>query len=195
MALPSWLGGIGSIFDVATSGYKLGGAIYDALGVNELFEPPAAKRDPYRDPPQPSRTTPSFSQLPTLGISTVGTNPVPMVSPSVHGPTSNGGQMDWGYGNGDFALTTTRSRGLIPYSGGMIPSGYRVANRPGRPATAGYPAGVYLVRRRSMNVLNPRALMRAERRMSGFTRWVKRHFTIAAAAPRRRKVGRKKGCR
>lgn len=103
--------------------------------------------------------------------------------------------MDWGYGNGDFALTTTRSRGLIPYSGGMIPSGYRVANRAGRAPTAGYPAGVYLVRRRSMNVLNPRALMRAERRMSGFTRWVKRHFTIAAAAPRRRKVGRKKGCR
>jgi len=97
-----------------------------------------------------------------------------------------------GYGNG-FALTLPGPRRIVPYAGGVIPSGYRVAQRPPRRPTAGYPGGVYLVPRRSMNPLNPRALMRAERRMNAFTTWVKRHFRIASAAPKRRKtVGKKR---
>jgi len=46
-----------------------------------------------------------------------------------------------------------------------------------------------LIPRRTMNPLNPRALMRAERRLNAFSTWVKRHFKIAAAAPKRRKGG------
>lgn len=100
---------------------------------------------------------------------------------------------DYGNGFNDFSLTTTRgSRGLIPYSGGMIPSGYRVANRRATSGSPARPAGTYLVPRRSMNPLNPRALLRAERRMSAFTKWVSRHFAIAKRAPRRKKFGRKR---
>jgi len=109
-------------------------------------------------------------------------------------PFSPGGAapMDWSdMGLNPYAMTTTRPRGLIPYQGGMIPSGYRVANRAPRRPTQGYPGGVYLVPRRHMNPLNPRALMRAERRMHAFTTWVTRHFKIAAAFPKRR--GRKGG--
>jgi hypothetical protein len=109
------------------------------------------------------------------------------------GMTAGGGASSmYDYGNG-FALTTSPRRGLIPYGGGVIPSGYRVVQRAARRPTAGYPGGTYLARRRSMNPLNPRALMRAERRMGAFTNWVKRHFRIAMHAPKRRKtVGKRR---
>lgn len=98
------------------------------------------------------------------------------------------GMVPYGGNGGGFPLTLTGPRRILPYSGGIIPSGYRVAQRPPRRPTAGYPGGVYLVPRRSMNPLNPKALMRAERRMNSFTTWVKRHFRIAAAAPKRRRT-------
>jgi len=82
-------------------------------------------------------------------------------------------------------------RGLIPFSGQYIP-GYRVALRPASRGSAGHAAGYYLVKPRRMNPLNPRALMRAERRMGAFTHWVKRHFTIQKSMPRRKKVGGRK---
>jgi hypothetical protein len=84
-------------------------------------------------------------------------------------------------------LALSGPRRIYPYTGGLIPSGYRVANRPPRRATSGYPGGTYLVPRRRMNPLNPRALMRAERRMGAFTHWVKRHFRIAGAMPHRKR--------
>jgi len=109
------------------------------------------------------------------------------VSKGVGGVYSDGGQMD-------FPLMTTggMGRGLIPYGGGMIPRGYRVRQLPARRATAGHPAGVYLSRTRRMNPLNPRALSRAERRMSSFTRYVKRHFQTTHLMPKRKTRSRKR---
>lgn len=98
-----------------------------------------------------------------------------------------GATMDWSSMGVPNGLTLSGPRRIMPYMGGMIPSGYRVAKRNARAPTSGYPAGVYLVPRRSMNPLNPRALMRAERRMGAFTHWVKRHFRIASSAPRRKR--------
>jgi hypothetical protein len=116
------------------------------------------------------------------------TSPSPILGRGLAVPQQPGGaSLDW---SGGFPLTTTTGRrGLIPYSGGPVPSGYRVAQRPPRAPSAGTPGGTYLVPRRSMNPLNPRALMRAERRMSAFTHWVKRHFRIAAHTPKRKKIG------
>jgi hypothetical protein len=110
---------------------------------------------------------------------------------SPQGGPMNG--FDLGGVTSDFPLTTTTGRrGLIPYTGGFIPSGYRVGMRPARRPTPGTAGGVYLIPRRTMNPLNPRALMRAERRMNAFSKWVKRHFTIQKAMPKRRKVGGRK---
>lgn len=107
------------------------------------------------------------------------------------------------FDTGVFSIPATSGRrGLIPYSGGVIPSGYRVCQRKARAPVAGRAAGVYLCPRRSMNPLNPRALLRAERRMNSFTTWVKRHFSIASRMPRRKKAsrvarfgGRRRKCR
>ena len=122
-------------------------------------------------------------------------SPSPSLSRGLALPQIPGGaSLDFGNlgggGFGGFPLTVSGPRRLIPYSGGPIPSGYRVAQRAARAPSAGTAGGVYLVPRRHMNPLNPRALMRAERRMSAFTHWVKRHFRIAAATPRRKKGGK-----
>lgn len=77
------------------------------------------------------------------------------------------------------------SRSMVPFGGGGIPPGYRIAQRNGQ---------AYLKKIRHMNPLNPRALLRAERRMGAFTHWVKRHFRIAAATPRRKKATRRAAC-
>jgi len=61
------------------------------------------------------------------------------------------------------------SAGLIGPGGGLIPRGYHLNKSPRYP-TAGYPAGSKLVRNRSMNMLNPRALRRAIRRTQAFAR-------------------------
>lgn len=107
----------------------------------------------------------------------------------------SGGTMDWTQLGVPQGMTLGGRRGLIPYSGGMIPTGYRVQNRPGRRGTPGYGPGVYLVPRRHMNPLNPRALLRAERRMASFTHWVKRHFSLVSHMPRRKKARRFGGAR
>jgi hypothetical protein len=87
-----------------------------------------------------------------------------------------------------FALTTTGRRGLIPFTGqGPPATGYRLTSRGQRAPQAGRAAGMYWVPRRTMNPLNPRALLRAERRMGAFTKWVKRHFQIQSAMPRRKR--------
>lgn len=179
------LGGVGSVLETADLGYGVGQAIADL----DLFG--------FKKPPSmPARTSGGygavgFSAAPGGGppgpIANAGIQGVNALVPNVYGGGSMNG--DW---SGDYGMTLTRGRSLIPYSGGVIPSGYRVAMRRPRAPTSGYPGGAYLVPRRSMNVLNPRALMRAERRLSGFSKWVKRHFTIAKHAPKRRKVGGRK---
>jgi hypothetical protein len=103
-----------------------------------------------------------------------------------------GDQAGWlGASPMDYSMPTSLAlsgpRRIYPYTGGVIPSGYRVAMRPARRPTSGYPGGTYLVPRRRMNPLNPRALMRAERRMGAFTHWVKRHFRLASHMPHRKK--------
>lgn len=80
--------------------------------------------------------------------------------------------------------TRNGSRSVIPYQGGMIPSGYRLTQRGGVP---------YLKKIRHMNPLNPRALLRAERRMGAFTGWVKRHFRIASSMPARKRRAPRRG--
>jgi hypothetical protein len=84
-------------------------------------------------------------------------------------------------------------RRLYPLSAGWPGPGYRVARRGNRRANPGYQAGIYWVPTRRMNPLNPRALLKAERRMSAFTHWFKRHFSIASTMPRRRKASARKG--
>lgn len=98
-------------------------------------------------------------------------------------------------GGGMYDLTTLGGspmavgpRRLFPLSAGWPGPGYRAARRGSRRPSAGHPAGLYWVPRRKMNPLNPRALMKAERRMSAFTHWVKRHFAIASSMPRRRRA-------
>jgi hypothetical protein len=171
--------------DVAGLGYTLGSEI--------------AKLDPFGfnvDPFLPPRA--GGTGQPGAGGTTAGAGGI---SSGVAGggfSAGAGATGDWGdlsmngYSGGGFPLTTTNGgrRGLIPYSGGIIPSGYRVGMRKPRAPTAGYPGGAYLIPRRSMNPLNPRALMRAERRLNAFSKWVKRHFVIASHAPKRRKGGR-----
>jgi hypothetical protein len=166
-----WLDKILAVTDVAGVGYNLGQEIakLDPFGFNvDPYLPPAGGTGQPSAPP-----TTAFGG----GFSTGG-----------------GTSMAWDDFGGGFPLVTTRGarRGLIPYSGGVIPSGYRVANRAARAPTAGLAAGTYLVPRRSMNPLNPRALMRAERRLNMFSTWVKRHFKIAAAAPKRRTKRRRR---
>jgi hypothetical protein len=176
------LGGVGAVFETADLGYGIGKAIAD-------LDPFGLKKAP---------------RLPARDLNRAGGSGHPSAPPTSAGApgltggvtqgfqggftTGGGASMDWG--NGDYAMTVTGRRGLIPYSGGIIPSGYRVGMRRPRAPTAGYPGGAYLIPRRSMNPLNPRALMRAERRLNAFSTWVKRHFKIAAAAPKRRKGGR-----
>jgi len=119
--------------------------------------------------------------------------PAISINPSSGGQTSGGGAT--GMWNGGFDLTTTGMRGLVPFQGQGPPApGYHIARRPQRRPTAGRAAGLYWVPRRTMNPLNPRALLRAERRMSSFTKWVKRHFTIQSSMPRRRKAASRKVC-
>ena len=79
-------------------------------------------------------------------------------------------------------------RRLYPLSAGWPGPGYRAARRGARRPSGGNPAGIYWVPRRKMNPLNPRALLKAERRMSAFTHWVKRHFQITSSMPRRRRA-------
>ena len=77
---------------------------------------------------------------------------------------------------------------VIPFTGQNWPGpGYRLSALPARSPQAGRAAGLYWTRPRKTNPLNPRALMRAERRLEMFTRWVKRHFNIASQMPRRKK--------
>jgi len=109
------------------------------------------------------------------------------VAQGAGGVFSGGGTMDF-----PLTLTGGMGRGLIPYGGGMIPRGYRVVQRAAQRPTAGRPAGVYLARSRRMNPLNPRALSRAERRMSSFTRYVKRHFQTSHLMPKRKTRSRKR---
>jgi len=112
------------------------------------------------------------------------------------GPVLGGATMDFG----SFDLTTTGMRGLVPFQGQGPPApGYHLARRPARRPTRGTAGGMYWVPRRTMNPLNPRALMRAERRMAGFTKYVKRHFNLSACMPKRKKAtrsfGRKRRCK
>ena len=174
------LGGVGSVLETAGTGYGIGKAVadLDLFGFNKNPSLPAINRAGGSGHPSAPPTT--------VGAPTLGGG----VSAFQGGYSSGGGaSMDWG---NDFAMTVSNGgrRGLIPYSGGIIPSGYRVGMRPPRAPTAGYPGGTYLIPRRTMNPLNPRALMRAERRLNAFSTWVKRHFKIAAAAPKRRKGGK-----
>jgi hypothetical protein len=101
-----------------------------------------------------------------------------------------GASMEWNQLGVPAAMAWTGPRRIMPYTGGIIPSGFRVANRAARRPTQGYPAGTYLVPRRRMNPLNPRALMRAERRMGAFTRFVKSHFQLSSIMPKRKKSAR-----
>ena len=95
-----------------------------------------------------------------------------------------------------YDLTTTGARGLIPFQGQGPPApGYHLARRSARRPQQGRNPGLYWVPRRSMNPLNPRALMRAERRMAGFTKYVKRHFSLASIMPKRKKSTRRFGKR
>lgn len=68
--------------------------------------------------------------------------------------------------------------------------GYRPRFLPARNATSGRAAGMYWRKPRHTNPLNPKALVRAERRMAMFTNWVKRHFKIASQFPARKKARR-----
>ncbi len=119
-------------------------------------------------------------------------------SPALGGATGSWGPMDYIQGGGgmlgldgmglglDMTATGGGRRRLIPISAGWPGPGYHEARRGLRRPSAGHPAGRYWVPNRRMNPLNPRALLKAEHRMGAFTHWVKRHFRIAAAAPRRR---------
>jgi hypothetical protein len=177
------LGGVGAVLDTAGVGYAIGKGIAD-------LDPFGFKKAPSLPPRDLNRA--GGSGHPSAPPTTPG---APLIGGGVSSgfqggfTTGGGASMDWG---NDFAMTVSNGgrRGLIPYSGGIIPSGYRVGMRPPRAPTAGYPGGTYLIPRRTMNPLNPRALMRAERRLNAFSTWVKRHFKIAAAAPKRRKGGR-----
>jgi len=103
------------------------------------------------------------------------------------GPVLGGATMDFS----GFVLTTTGMRGLVPFQGQGPPApGYHLARRTGRRPQAGRNPGMYWVPRRTMNPLNPRALMRAERRMAGFTKYVKRHFSLISVMPKRKKASR-----
>jgi len=154
-------------------------AVQDVAG--EIFGDslgPQYKGMPGYVPPGYSPTVPNQSYIPTAQQ---------VANQYFHKlPTTGGGAS--GMWQDPFALTTTRGRGLIPFSGQGPPApGYRLASRPARAPTAGTQGGMYWVPRRSMNPLNPRALLRAERRMGAFTKWVKHHFSIASAMPRRKR--------
>jgi hypothetical protein len=125
---------------------------------------------------------------------------VPQSSPGVGGVNYGQFQNDMAEfiglgGDGmDFPLTTTRgmTRGLMPYQG-VIPSGWHLKRLPnGRRGTPARAPGDYIARNRRMNPLNPRALARAERRMSSFTRYVKHHFSVAHLMPKRKSAGKKR---
>jgi len=68
--------------------------------------------------------------------------------------------------------------------------GLRPKFLPARRPTQGREAGLYWRKPRHTNPLNPKALVRAERRMAMFTGWVKRHFKIASQFPARKKARR-----
>lgn len=82
---------------------------------------------------------------------------------------------------------------LIPFTGQNWPGpGYRLSALPARNPSPGRAAGLYWKRPRHTNPLNPRALVRAEKRLAMFSHWVKRHFQIQKSMPKRRKARRRK---
>ena len=111
-------------------------------------------------------------------------------------PPSSGSSSTMALSSGGNMLLPTvynPTNALIPFTGQNWPGpGYRLSMLPARRASAGRAAGMYWKKRKVMNPLNPRALARAERRMSAFSRWVKKHFQIQKSMPRRKKSRRRK---
>lgn len=96
-------------------------------------------------------------------------------------------------GNMLLPMVSGPANAVIPFTGQNWPGpGYRLSMLPARRPSAGRPAGMYWKKPRRTNPLNPQALMRAERRMSMFTRWVKKHFSVMKSMPRRKKSRRRK---